>query len=53
MKKFLALFILVFLFSGNANAGVNEIGSGHIAAINNVNGIYYEHLPKAKNRKNI
>ena len=51
MKKFLALFILVFLFSGNANAGVNEIGSGHIAAINNVNGIYYEHLPKAKKQK--
>ena len=31
MKKFLAIFVLVFLFSGNANAGVNEPGWGHIA----------------------
>ena len=28
MKKFLAIFVLVFLFSGNANAGVNEPGTG-------------------------
>ena len=41
MKKFLAILVLAFLYSSNANAGVNEIGSGHIAAINNVNGIYY------------
>ena len=51
MKKLLGILVLGFLFSGNANAGVNEIGSGHIAAINNVNGIYYEHLPKAKKQK--
>ena len=51
MKKLLGILVLAFLFSGNANAGVNEIGSGHIAAINNVNGIYYEHLPKAKKQK--
>jgi len=26
MKKFLAIFVLAFLFIGNANAGVNEPG---------------------------
>ena len=31
MKKFLAIFILAFIFSGNANAGVNEPGSLPIA----------------------
>ena len=31
MKKFLAIFVLIFLFNGNANAGVNEPGWGHIA----------------------
>jgi len=51
MKKLLGILVLTFLFSGNANADVNEIGSNHIAAINNVNGIYYEHLPKAKKQK--
>ena len=50
MKKFLALFILVFLFSGNANAGVNEPGSGPIAAIENVKKRHYEHLAKVKEK---
>ena len=31
MKKLLGILVLVFLFSGNANAGVNEPGWGHIA----------------------
>jgi len=30
MKKFLAILILGFLFSGNANAGVNEPGTGFL-----------------------
>ena len=48
MKKLLGILVLGFLFSGNANAGVNEPGSGHIAAIKNVKSIYYEHLAKVK-----
>jgi len=51
MKKFLAIFILAFIFSGNANAGVNEPGSGPISSIEAVNKIYKEHLPKAKKEK--
>ena len=51
MKKFLAIFILAFIFSGNANAGVNEPGSGPIAAIKNVKSIHYEHLAKVKKKK--
>ena len=50
MKKILASFILVFLFSGNANAGINEPGSGHIGAIKNVKSVYYEHLAKVKKK---
>ena len=50
MKKFLALFILVFLFSGNANAGVNEPGSGKIRYIADVKKIYKEYLEKAKKK---
>jgi len=50
MKKFLAILVLAFLFGGNANAGVNEPGSGHIAAIKNVKSIYYEHLAKVKKK---
>jgi len=50
MKKFLAIFILAFIFSGNANAGVNEPGSGHIGALKNVKSIYYEHLAKVKKK---
>ena len=51
MKKFLAIFILAFIFSGNANADVNEPGSGPISSIEAVNKIYKEHLPKAKKEK--
>jgi len=28
MKKFLAILVLAFLYSSNANAGVNEPGTG-------------------------
>ena len=51
MKKLLAILVLAFLFSGNANAGVNEPGSGPIISIKAVNNIYKEHLPKAKKEK--
>ncbi len=51
MKKFLVIVVLTFLFSSNANAGVNEPGSGPIAPIEAVNKIYKEHLPKAKKEK--
>jgi len=51
MKKFLGFLVLAFLFSGNANAGVNEPGSGPITPIEAVNKIYKEHLPKAKKEK--
>ena len=50
MKKFLAIFILTFIFSGNANAGVNEPGSGPILSISSVKKIYKEHLAKAKKK---
>ena len=50
MKKLLGILVLVFLFGGNANAGVNEPGSGHIGAIKNVKSIYYEHLAKVKKK---
>ena len=42
MKKLLGILVLAFLFSGNANAGVNEPGSGPIAAIENVKKRHYE-----------
>ena len=51
MKKLLGITVLFFLFSGNANAGVNEPGSGPIISIEAVNNIYKEHLPKAKKEK--
>jgi len=51
MKKLLGILVLAFLFSGNANAGVNEPGSGPITPIEAVNKIYKEHLPKAKKEK--
>ena len=53
MKKLLAILVLAFLFSGNANAGVNEPGSGPIPSIRNVKSIYYEHLAKVKKKTNI
>ena len=30
MKKLLGILVLAFLFSGNANAGVNEAGTGFL-----------------------
>mgnify|MGYP000412695658 CR=1 FL=1 len=51
MKKFLVIVVLALLFSGNANADVNETGSGPISSIEAVNKIYKEHLPKAKKEK--
>ena len=51
MKKLLGILVLGFLLSGNANAGVNEPGSGPISSIEAVNRIYKEHLPKAKKEK--
>ena len=51
MKKFLALFILVFLFSGNANAGVNEPGSGKIHYIEDVKRVHKKYLGQAKEKK--
>ena len=51
MKKLLAILVLAFLFSGNANAGVNEPGSGPILSLEAVKNILKEHLPKAKKEK--
>ena len=39
MKKLLGIAVLFFLFSGNGNTGVNEPGSGPIAAIKNVKSV--------------
>ena len=50
MKKLLGIAVLFFLFSGNGNTGVNEPGSGPIAAIKNVKSIHYEHLAKVKKK---
>ena len=47
MKKLLGILVLAFLFSGNANAGVNEPGSGPITSILEIKRIHKEHLPKA------
>ena len=41
MKKLLAIFILAFLFSGNANAGVNEPGTGLLGRCEG--GLKWEH----------
>ena len=51
MKKFLAILVLAFLFGGNANAGVNEPGSGPITSIEAVKKAHKEHLEKARNKK--
>ena len=48
MKKFLAILVLAFLFSGNANAGVNEPGSGPISSILDVKRLHEENLEKAQ-----
>ena len=44
MKKLLGIVVLGLLLSGNANAGVNEPGSGPIpiASITEVKSYYYE-----------
>ena len=39
MKKLLGILVLAFLFSGNANAGVNEPGSGPILSLEAVKNI--------------
>ena len=51
MKKLLGIVVLGLLLSSNANAGVNEPGSGPIASILEVKKVYEEHLEKAKKRK--
>ena len=40
MKKLLGILLLVFIFSGNANAGVNEPGSGKIHYIEDVKRVH-------------
>ena len=50
MKKLLGILVLAFLFSGNANADVNETGSGPISSILDVKGVHKEHLEKVKNK---
>ena len=42
--------VLAFLFSGNANAGVNEPGSGPISSILEVKKVYEERLENARKR---
>ena len=42
--------VLGWLLSGNANAGVNEPGSGPIASINDVKSNYYENLAQVKKK---
>jgi len=51
MKKLLGIVVLAFLFSGNANAGVNEPGSGPISSILEVKKVYEENLEKVKKKK--
>ena len=53
MQKLLGILVLVFLFSGNANAGINEPGSGPISSILDVKKVYEEKLIIAKKKKNI
>ena len=50
MKKLLGILVLAFLFSGNANAGVNEPGSGPITSILEIKRIHKEHLEKVKKK---
>jgi hypothetical protein len=51
MKKLLGIVVLGLLLSGNANAGVNEPGSGPIASITEVKSYYYENLAQVKKKK--
>ena len=53
MKKLLGIVVLGLLLSGNANAGVNEPGSGPIASINDVKSEYYENLAQVRKKTNI
>ena len=41
MKKLLGILVLAFLFSGNANAGVNEPGTGLLGRCEG--GLKWEH----------
>ena len=50
MKKLLGIVVLGLLLSGNANAGVNEPGSGPIASINDVKIEYYENLAQVRKK---
>ena len=53
IKKILGIVVLGLLLSGNANAGVNEPGSGPIASITEVKSYYYENLAQVKKKTNI
>ena len=53
MKKLLGIVVLGFLFGGNANAGVNEPGSGPISSILDVKKFMKKNLSLQKKRKNI
>ena len=51
MKKLLGILVLAFLFSGIANAGVNEPGSGKIHYIEDVKRYHKKYLGQAKEKK--
>ena len=51
MKKLLWIVVLSLLMSGNANAGVNEPGSGPIDSINDVKSEYSKNLAQVKKKK--
>ena len=53
MKKVILILITGLMLSGNANAGVNEPGSGPIASIDDVKSDYYENLAQVKKKINI
>ena len=50
MKKLLGIVVLGLLLSGNANADVNEPGSGPIASINDVKSEYYKNLAQVRKK---
>ena len=50
MKKVILILITGLMLSGNANAGVNEPGSGPIASIDDVKSDYYENLAQVKKK---
>ena len=51
MKKLLGILVLGFLFSGNANAGVNEPGSGPITSIEAVKNVHKQQLEERKKKE--